>query len=434
MMKFGDHVSKAPALRALLEEAAWSDSPSFHEPLQLSEAVEIKVLLYELSHAGDAALADEQERMPAAAEKAPPLPHTPPLVPANGRAPSEPPPSPPPLSPAASAAAREADSGPLPVHDKTPSQLERLSAAAHAVLLFRQLSSAQLGAVLDAMFERRVGGGETVITQGDEGDFFYVVEAGLFDVFVHPPDDPSAAKKVTQYGPGGTFGELALLTQRPRAATVVCSSPDGGRLWALGRAAFVRVLQEATRRQRAAFGSALSSVPLLAQLDPYDLSALSDTLVASSFSDGEAIVRQGDRGDALYIVLEGQAVARIAAKADDAEDSARRGGANGGAAAAVAAAGVHGGGGGGGARLGGAPAGDEREVARYTQGGFFGEVSLLRDEPRAASVYALGFCRVAAVGAVEFKRLLDRPLRAALEGGIGGSASLPRAAPARFVR
>jgi len=35
------------------------------------------------------------------------------------------------------------------------------------------------------MFERKVAAGESIIRQGDEGDNFYVVDEGLFDIFVN---------------------------------------------------------------------------------------------------------------------------------------------------------------------------------------------------------------------------------------------------------
>ena len=38
---------------------------------------------------------------------------------------------------------------------------------------------------VDAMFERKIGAGESIIRQGDEGDNFYVVDTGVFDIYVN---------------------------------------------------------------------------------------------------------------------------------------------------------------------------------------------------------------------------------------------------------
>ena len=41
---------------------------------------------------------------------------------------------------------------------------------------FRSLDSTQLQDAVDAMFEKQVGIGETIIKQGDDGDNFYVID------------------------------------------------------------------------------------------------------------------------------------------------------------------------------------------------------------------------------------------------------------------
>ena len=54
------------------------------------------------------------------------------------------------------------------------------------------------------MFEKPVVANEFVITQGEEGDYFYVIEHGLFEIFVN-------GQLVLEIGNGGSFGELALM-------------------------------------------------------------------------------------------------------------------------------------------------------------------------------------------------------------------------------
>ena len=72
------------------------------------------------------------------------------------------------------------------------------------------------------MVEKKVQAGDVVIRQGDEGDNFYVVDDGQFEVFVNE-------KKAVEIGPGGSFGELALMYNTPRAATV--KALTDGVLW-----------------------------------------------------------------------------------------------------------------------------------------------------------------------------------------------------------
>jgi cAMP-dependent protein kinase regulator len=94
------------------------------------------------------------------------------------------------------------------------------------------------------MTEKRIPKeGVVVIRQGDVGDFFYVVEEGSFDFYIKSPKSTSAlGDKVGSVGPGGSFGELALMYNAPRAASVVSTSPAV--LWALDRITFRRILMD----------------------------------------------------------------------------------------------------------------------------------------------------------------------------------------------
>ena len=60
--------------------------------------------------------------------------------------------------------------------------------------------------------------GTTIMSEGDESDDrAYFIESGTVDVFRH-------GKKISSMGPGDVFWELALITNEPRAATIVATS------------------------------------------------------------------------------------------------------------------------------------------------------------------------------------------------------------------
>ena len=66
-------------------------------------------------------------------------------------------------------------------------------------------------------FEKNVetfDAGQTVFGAGDEGHCMYVVQAGEVDVFVN-------GQLIETIGPGGIFGEMALIDKSPRSATLV---------------------------------------------------------------------------------------------------------------------------------------------------------------------------------------------------------------------
>ena len=69
--------------------------------------------------------------------------------------------------------------------------------------------------IVGAFSEKLVADGEKLIKQGDEGDNFYVVDTGHFDIFVKRADGNEM--KVMECGRGKVFGQLALLYNAPRA-------------------------------------------------------------------------------------------------------------------------------------------------------------------------------------------------------------------------
>ena len=110
------------------------------------------------------------------------------------------------------------------VHPKTDGQRERLQGVAKNCLLFKTLDDSQLIEVIDAMFEKKVESGEFLIREGDDGDFFYIIEEGTYNAMKEDPETKED-KVVFTYVNEGNFGELALLYNMPRAASVqVCQT------------------------------------------------------------------------------------------------------------------------------------------------------------------------------------------------------------------
>ena len=73
--------------------------------------------------------------------------------------------------------------------------------------------------VIDAVEEEKHYKGDTIIKQGESGTSFYLIEAGSCEVWLKRQEgqDP---QMVHHYSSGDSFGELALLYDAPRAATV----------------------------------------------------------------------------------------------------------------------------------------------------------------------------------------------------------------------
>jgi len=200
-------------------------------------------------------------------------------------------------------------------------------------LIFRNLDAQQRDELINAMFEKKVTQGESVIVQGDEGDFFYLVSSGAFDILVN-------GKKVAEASKGKSFGELALLYGQPRAATVTAT--ENSLVWAVDRATFRRVVLASNFRKRKQHEKFLKEVPILSSLNPEELVKAADALHPVSFEPNDKIITEGETGETFYIVVDGEAVVS-------------KGG---------------------------------QEVGKKTKGEYFGEIALLTDGVRVASITA----------------------------------------------
>jgi len=225
---------------------------------------------------------------------------------------------------------------PLPLYPKTEDQLRRIKASTKNNFLFRDLDEEQETGVLNAMRETHVTAGQVVIRQGDVGDYFYVVEAGLLHCYILTPQTPSGrrqwgsdnpppdAEEHPQFGklvqkctPGTSFGELALMYGHPRAASVVAI--EASALWCLDRITFRTIILNAAHRRRTMYEQFLSTVTLLSSLSSTERSKIADALVSQAYEDGEAIVRQGEMGDTFFFVEEGEADVTKTHQGDDGE-------------------------------------------------------------------------------------------------------------------
>lgn len=85
------------------------------------------------------------------------------------------------------------------------------------VPLFAGLEQRELEAIADSMQERRFSAGDTLTQEGAAGAGFFVVEEGEADVSV-------GGQPRGSIGPGDYYGEIALLTDSARTATIVATT------------------------------------------------------------------------------------------------------------------------------------------------------------------------------------------------------------------
>ncbi len=217
--------------------------------------------------------------------------------------------------------------------------------------------------VVDALEEKRYTNGQEIIKQGEDGSELFLVESGVLSCYklFKGNNQPTFLKK---YEAGDAFGELALLYNAPRAATIVADNDC--LLWALDRETFNHIVKDSSRNRREKYEHFLTQVKILESMEPYERSVLSDAFVEENFKAGDFIIRVGEEGNKFYLVEDGELVATKAVAAHE----------------------------------------EEKEVMHYKAGDYFGERALLKNEPRAANIVAKTDVKVVSVDRHSFKRLM----------------------------
>ena len=103
------------------------------------------------------------------------------------------------------------------------------------VSMFSALNKKELAKLASVTEERRVPSGTVLTKEGEGGDEFYVVAEGMAEASI-------GGRKVGSIPAGSFFGEMSLLDQGPRTATVTAELPT--RLVVLTAKDFGRVLEE----------------------------------------------------------------------------------------------------------------------------------------------------------------------------------------------
>lgn len=241
----------------------------------------------------------------------------------------------------------------IPKDYKTMQALER---AFENNILLRSCDDEQRGHIFDAMSEQVFTKGTVIIRQGDSGNYFYVIDQGEVEVLV---DD----KQVVLITEWGTFGELALIHGRPRQATVVAKT-DVVKLWAIDRETYRKILMSLQQQKREKYDDFLSKVRILDNLKDWERLTVADALEAVSFEAGMAIVREGEVGNEFFIVIDG--TADVTQKCN----------------------------------------GVIKRVGQLGPSDYFGELALILDRPRAATVTAKTYMRCVKLDRSRFERVM----------------------------
>lgn len=243
-----------------------------------------------------------------------------------------------------------------PVHEKSAQDEAALRRSIRRNLLFANISEETLQVLVKAMKYVAVKKGTDVIVQGDlAGDLFYIIDSGVCQVLLNG----RVFGEIDGTSERNFFGELALLYDAPRAATI--RALTDAECWSLDRVTFKRVLMDTTIKQRQLYLDFLDQVPIFSTLSPYEKMIVADALRVQYYEPGGVILRERSAGDDFYIVADGEVMCTQ---------------------------------------------GDDEVSARLGAGDFFGELALITDDLRMATVTAVRKTKCLVLDRKTFKRLL----------------------------
>jgi CRP-like cAMP-binding protein len=221
----------------------------------------------------------------------------------------------------------------------------------HPLPFLSELARESFIAVVRSLTILRLKEGDMVMRQGDVGDSLFLAASGELRVFANTPDGP---KDVAHLFENTLFGEMALITGQPRTASVavvgeadVIQVSKSALLHVTARVPSVREALDRFSRERL-IKNLLQSSPLFVPFTKSQQGELLRRFEGHEIEAGVDIIREGERGQGLFLILSGEVDV-----------------------------------------IGHATSAQPTKLAHLRAGDMFGEMSLVTDQPTSASVRAV---------------------------------------------
>jgi cGMP-dependent protein kinase len=239
---------------------------------------------------------------------------------------------------------------------KTHWEVQMISMAVHRHSVLTDLTEDAREEVINSMKYFQLNADEIVFEQGGLAIYFFVVASGSLEVVVNNV-------RVNVMKTGDSFGELALLHNTPRSATV--RTLERATLWGVDRKAFKEAVEQVNVKNYNENKAFLDSVPIFNVMTPEEKENLLAVVTTQRFLSGKKIVAEGEKGDLFYLIKEGT----VACSAMDVE------------------------------------------IRKMEKGEYFGEQALLYNTLRTATVTAVDNVRVLSIGREQLREVLGSSLQ-----------------------
>ncbi|KAL3285204.1 hypothetical protein HHI36_019319 [Cryptolaemus montrouzieri] len=204
----------------------------------------------------------------------------------------------------------------------------------------KNLDVCQVREIVDSMYQKEFPAGSYVIRENEAGAHLFVSAEGDFEIM-------QDGKVLGRMGPGKAFGELAILYNCKRTASI--KVVNDSKVWVLDRRIFQLIMVRTGLQRLEDNISFLRSVPLLENLSTDLLAKIADALEVEFYPAGVHILRQGTRGDTFFIISNGNV--RVTQRIPGVLE--------------------------------------EKELRILNRGDYFGEQALLKEDVRTASVISM---------------------------------------------
>eukprot|EP00331_Platyophrya_macrostoma_P021987 CAMPEP_0176439084 /NCGR_PEP_ID=MMETSP0127-20121128/19715_1 /TAXON_ID=938130 /ORGANISM="Platyophrya macrostoma, Strain WH" /LENGTH=337 /DNA_ID=CAMNT_0017823251 /DNA_START=25 /DNA_END=1035 /DNA_ORIENTATION=- len=165
--------------------------------------------------------------------------------------------------------------------------------------LFSSLSSQQLAEITQKMFYASASKDQVIFKQGDNATCFLLIAKGKVEVSIN-----GQVRK--ELGSGEGFGDLALLYNAPRSATI--KALEQTYLYGINRATFKRLLEDMMTAQYVENRKFINEAKFFNVMTEDQKDALAGSMISLRFKEGENILNEGDLASSFYVIQEGSAV------------------------------------------------------------------------------------------------------------------------------